>query len=489
MNKLIKNLIIAAAISVAIVGAYTPATASANGGSWQKNSTGWWYRNSDGSWPRSQWKHINGKWYYFDGGGYIIHSRWERIDGKWYYFETSGQMIENTWKMIGGKWYYFNRSGHMLSNQWVGDYYLGKDGDMLKNVITPDNYVVGGDGKWDRRFSRELAVKAKSHINNQRYNLYKASHSKYAEAFFLTYRTADSKFLVDKNEYNTALQLIEVIYPEYSPVDNAKRAIKKIVDERNRHDGWTVSKSAFVNILTTRFGDTWHGDYMFSKEEVNKAFDELSSEIDFAKFFQGQAVKALKNMDSYKHASKTQYEKDLTEAGFAKEEIDNAFNTAKIDFAYNAQQKATTSCTTAGSKCTSSKESIIRGLVKYDGFTRREAEEGVNRLNYDFKINLRNLIEANFTTANATWAGSISKEFIVDHIVRNNLFVESEVREVLAEYNINYTERARLRAIDILKNGKYSRSNLIKTLTNYWKFTKEEATNAVKDLKHENLID
>ena len=68
-------------------------------------------------------------------------------------------------------------------------------------------------------------------------------------------------------------------------------------------------------------------------------------------------------------------------------------------------------------------------------------------------------------------------------------FVESEVREVLAEYNINYTKRARLRAIDILKNGKYSRSDLIKNLVDQWVFTEEEATNAVKDLKHENLID
>ena len=82
-----------------------------------------------------------------------------------------------------------------------------------------------------------------------------------------------------------------------------------------------------------------------------------------------------------------------------------------------------------------------------------------------------------------------SREAIVAHIVKYNLFEESETREVLAEYNINYTERARLRAIDILKNGKYSRSNLEKTLIDQWKFTKEEATNAVKDLKHENLID
>lgn len=32
MNKLIKNLTVAAAISIAIIGVYTPATASANGG-------------------------------------------------------------------------------------------------------------------------------------------------------------------------------------------------------------------------------------------------------------------------------------------------------------------------------------------------------------------------------------------------------------------------------------------------------------------------
>ena len=471
MNKLIKNLLIAAAISVAIVGAYTPATASANGGSWQKNSTGWWYRNSDGSWPRSQWKHINGKWYYFDGGGYIIHSRWERIDGKWYYFETSGQMIENTWKMISGKWYYFNRSGHMLSNQWVGDYYLGKDGDMLKNTVTPDNYVVGSDGKWDKRFSRELAEKAKyQNLDNSRFSKFGAAH--YISTYY-------------KLDYTAALQLLEIIYPNYNPINNAKRAIKFFIPpsaDINKDPNVWISKSK----LMERFTDTGpKGDFRFSKEEVEKALDELNHEIDVARMFQMQAVKALKALDSYNHTSKVKYENLLTLQGFTKEEIKNALNIVKIDFAYNAQLKATTNCTT----CSDSKESTIQRLVKGYGFTRKEAEEGVNRLNYDFKINLRNYIEGNFTTTNTTWAGLISKEFIVDHTVRNLLFEESEVREVLAEYNINYTERARLRAIDILKNGKYSRSNLIKTLTNYWKFTEEEATNAVKDLKHENLID
>ena len=53
MNKLIKNLTVAAAISVAIISVYTPATASASGGSWQRDSVGWWYKNSNGSYPKN----------------------------------------------------------------------------------------------------------------------------------------------------------------------------------------------------------------------------------------------------------------------------------------------------------------------------------------------------------------------------------------------------------------------------------------------------
>lgn len=476
-----KGLTVAAAVSIAIISVYTPATASANGGSWQRDSVGWWYKNSNGSYPKNDWQRIDGKWYYFDGRGYITHSKWERIKDYWYYFNTSGHMTENAWEMIGDKWCYFDNKGHMLLNQWVGDYYVGKDGDMLKNTVTPDDYVVGSDGKWDKRFSRELAEKAKSPLNN----LYKIDRSKYSIAGNLTFGK--------RNEYNTALQLLETIYPEYNAVDNAKRAIKNIISQRDNDNnpyGWT-SKGLSIRALTEWHVNTnSHSYYMFSQEEVKKAFDELSSEIDFAKFFQRQAVKALKNIDSYKHTSKTQYEKDLTEFGFTKEEIDNALNSVKIDFVHNATliaAKDTTEC----NKCTVSKEILVQSLANGYSFTKEEAEKGVTRLNYDFKINIRNWMNIrSLGDDNAqAWAKLYSKNHIIYHLTQFDKFVESEVREVLAEYNINYTERARLRAIDILKNGKYSRSDLIKNLVGQWGFTKEEATNAVKDLKHENLID
>ena len=134
-------------------------------------------------------------------------------------------------------------------------------------------------------------------------------------------------------------------------------------------------------------------------------------------------------------------------------------------------------------------------------FTKEEAEKGVDLLNHDFKINLRRDIEYRCIESDYNrdkeYPNSVryfwhSKQHLIEVLSDPNGFEgfeRSDVEEVIEEYNINYTERARLRAIDILKNGKYSRSNLIKTLTSYWKFTEEEAINAVKDLKHENLID
>ena len=474
MNKLIKNLAVAAAISIAIIGVYAPATASANGGSWQRDSVGWWYKNSNGSYPKNDWQRIDGKWYYFDGRGYITHSKWERIKDYWYYFNTSGHMTENAWEMIGDKWYYFDTKGHMLSNQWVGDYYVGKNGDMLKSTVTPDNYVVGSDGKWDKRFSRELAEKAKyQNLDNSRFSKFGAAH--YISTYY-------------KLDYTAALQLLEIIYPNYNPINNAKRAIKFSIQpsaDINKDPLAWISRSKLIE----RFTDTGpKGDFRFSKEEVEKALDELNHEIDVTRMFQMQAIKALKSMDSYGHRSKAGYEEGLTENGFTKEEIDNALNTVKIDFVYNAQLKA--SDMLSGQKPTISRNLVLRHLQEGYKFTKEEAEEGLQRLNYDFKINLRNLIEQNYTTSN-DYNGMLSKKSIIIKIARDQEMKDSEsyIREVLEEYNINYTERAKLRAMDMLKNGKYSRSNLIKILIDQWKFTKEEATNAVKDLKHENLID
>ncbi len=80
---------------------------TAHAGQWKQDYHGWWYQNDNGTYPRNTWQYINGAWYCFDGAGYMLH------------------------------------------DTWSGNYYLGSDGAMLTNKMTPDGYYVGADGRWD----------------------------------------------------------------------------------------------------------------------------------------------------------------------------------------------------------------------------------------------------------------------------------------------------------------------------------------------------
>lgn len=52
--------------------------------------------------------------------------------GAWYYLRPSfGGMKKDCWLQDGGKWYY-----------------LGADGRMLTDTVTPDGSRVGADGVW-----------------------------------------------------------------------------------------------------------------------------------------------------------------------------------------------------------------------------------------------------------------------------------------------------------------------------------------------------
>ena len=52
----------------------------------------------------------------------------------------------NQWEQFGQNWAYYQDDGTFAKNQWVGNYYLGADGIMLTNAITPDGVYVGADG-------------------------------------------------------------------------------------------------------------------------------------------------------------------------------------------------------------------------------------------------------------------------------------------------------------------------------------------------------
>lgn len=157
-------------------------------GKWVQSGSRWWYSWSNGTYPKSQFLTIAGSTYYFDASGWMV-TGWRKVSGAWYYFSSSGAMKKNAWvksgsywywmdtdgkmatgwktvnkkkywfsssgvmatgwKKISNNWYFFDSTGAMVQSKWVGNYYLGKDGIMLTNTVTPDGYRVLSDGRWD----------------------------------------------------------------------------------------------------------------------------------------------------------------------------------------------------------------------------------------------------------------------------------------------------------------------------------------------------
>lgn len=73
------------------------------------------------------------------------YTGWLRLADATYYFDKDGIMASG-WTTIGTHNYYFRENGKMLTDQWISAHYVGKDGAMLTNTLTPDNIYVGKDG-------------------------------------------------------------------------------------------------------------------------------------------------------------------------------------------------------------------------------------------------------------------------------------------------------------------------------------------------------
>lgn len=157
-------------------------------GAWKKSGSLWWYRYSDGTYPKSGIVSIDGAKYCFDASGWM-QTGWKKVSGSWYYFSSSGKMsvgwvksgsswywldkstgkmktgwlteggskyflksdgsMATGWQKVGQLWYWFNSSGRMARSRWVGNYYVGSNGAMLTNALTPDGYRVLANGCWD----------------------------------------------------------------------------------------------------------------------------------------------------------------------------------------------------------------------------------------------------------------------------------------------------------------------------------------------------
>ena len=64
------------------------------------------------------------------------------------YYVNNVKVI-NQWQEYNGDWYYLGSDGNIVKNKWIdNEYYVDKEGKMLKDTTTPDGYKVDKDGKY-----------------------------------------------------------------------------------------------------------------------------------------------------------------------------------------------------------------------------------------------------------------------------------------------------------------------------------------------------
>lgn len=107
-----------------------PGTGNPTAG-WNQDASGWFYIKEDGSRASNQWLKIAGEDYWFDPNAYMAVG-WRKFNnGAWYYFHSSGAMAKNCWVKTNEQYFY-----------------LGSDGVMLTDTVTPDGYRVDENGIW-----------------------------------------------------------------------------------------------------------------------------------------------------------------------------------------------------------------------------------------------------------------------------------------------------------------------------------------------------
>ncbi|MCM1158728.1 MAG: serine hydrolase [Bacteroidales bacterium] len=106
--------------------------------------------------PKPGFATFNGSTYYLTNN----HARftgWLMVDDASYLFRENGTMVTG-WYIMDNHQYYFDEDGVMQTNQWVDGRYIGEDGYVLTNTMTPDGVYVGTDGTRNDSVSLETSV-------------------------------------------------------------------------------------------------------------------------------------------------------------------------------------------------------------------------------------------------------------------------------------------------------------------------------------------
>ena len=112
-----------------------------------------------------------------------VYAGWEQDNYGWRYRNPDGSYFLRGDLVEDGK-HYVIRSGYLVTNKWVGSHlgtwsYVGDDGALLYNTITPDGYFVNQNGNWvDVSGNEIISEEALTDYRNPEHNVdFRGPHS------------------------------------------------------------------------------------------------------------------------------------------------------------------------------------------------------------------------------------------------------------------------------------------------------------------------
>ena len=99
-----------------------------------------------------------------------IRDKWLKSEGYFYAFDSNGDPVIDDWVVEvdadgNEKKYYFDIDGRLVVNSWIdGEYFVGADGAMLKDVMTPDGAMLDEDGRVLLQGGEEVPVERETYV-------------------------------------------------------------------------------------------------------------------------------------------------------------------------------------------------------------------------------------------------------------------------------------------------------------------------------------
>lgn len=151
---------------------------------WHVSDGHWYYGNETGM-LKNRWLLDNGGWYRFDNNG-RMQVGWVNENDKWYYLSDSGRMLTG-WTNVSGKWYFLRADGSMVTNSWIdGTYFVGSNGAMYVDTITPDGYRVDYAGRWVINNINTNSGTGSVNVGNDLFNILIGNHNTVTDYRYLT---------------------------------------------------------------------------------------------------------------------------------------------------------------------------------------------------------------------------------------------------------------------------------------------------------------